>query len=315
MIRETFQNEVFLFYAALVSGLLILGGLIIIVLDKILHKDLTSVWRIYRGWLIMIPLFFGCVILGRLALILGILGLSISGFSEFSRATRLNQDPWITRVVYLGLITIAVLSIIRDPKTGYFGGYGVFMALPIYVISLVLLVPIIQNRYEGQLQAVALGVTGFIYFGWMFGHLGFLANSAYAINYILYIVFAVQITDISAYNFGKLFGRHKLRSNISPNKTIEGAMGALIVSMCLPWLFRGTFPQFGPLHLILTGLIVGVGGQLGDLTISFMKRDMNVKDMGTSIPGHGGILDRIDSLIYVAPLFFHMIRYFGLLYP
>lgn len=156
---------------------------------------------------------------------------------------------------------------------------------------------------------------GFLYFGWMFGHISFLADSTYAANYVFYLFFATQLADISAYNFGKFFGRHKLRENISPNKTIEGAIGALGVSLCLPWLFQATFPKFGVLQLVLTGLIIGIGSQLGDLTISLIKRDLKIKDMGTLIPGHGGILDRIDSLIITAPLFFHMIRYFGALYP
>lgn len=314
MIIATIRNDIFLLYITMIASILIFAGAVLTVLDRVFHKNVSSIWKIYRGWLIMIPLFFACVILGRIALILGVFCLSIFGFREFSRATGLDQNVWINRMVYLGIIAVAILALIRDPKTGIFGGYGLFMALPVYVISLILLIPILQNRYEEQLHTIALGITGFIYFGWMFGHLSFLVNSDYAINYILYLAFAVEITDISAYTFGRLLGRHKLRSNISPNKTIEGAVGALIVSLCLPWVFRQTFPEFGPLQLFLTGLIVGIGSQLGDLTISVIKRDVGIKDMGTLIPGHGGILDRIDSLIFVSPIFFHMTRYFGALY-
>jgi phosphatidate cytidylyltransferase len=80
--------------------------------------------------------------------------------------------------------------------------------------------------------------------------------------------------------------------------------------MALPWALRFSFPFFGTTQLILTGLIVGIGGQLGDLAISVIKRDIGIKDMGAGLPGHGGILDRIDSLVYTAPLFFHMAGYF-----
>ena len=91
---------------------------------------------------------------------------------------------------------------------------------------------------------------------------------------------------------------------------MAGFVGAFGVSMALPWLLWFSFPHFEPLHLILTGIIVGLGGQLGDLVISYIKRDIGIKDMGTTIKGHGGILDRVDSMIFVAPIFFHMARWF-----
>ncbi len=309
------NNDVFLLYLTLIGGLLIIVGLLLLLLDKIFHKNVAAVWTIYRGWLMMIPVLIIFVFFGRVIFILGVLGISCFSFGEFSRATKLNANTWITRVVLIGIFAIAILAIIPLPDQIYFGWYGLFIVLPVYVIGLILLVPILENRYEGQLQAVALGMMGFLYFGWMLGHLSFLANSPYFVNYVLYLVFAVQIADISAYNFGKLFGRHKLRNNISPNKTVEGAIGALLVSLCLPWLFRSTLPEFGPFQLLSTGIIMGVGSQLGDLSISLIKRDLGVKDMGALIPGHGGLLDRIDSLIITAPLFFHMIRYFGMLSP
>jgi len=169
--------------------------------------------------------------------------------------------------------------------------------------------PILRDRISGQLRIVATSLFAFLLVGWMFQHLAWLANTTNPYGYLLYILFAAEINDVSAFTFGKALGRHKLRPNISPGKTWEGALGALCVSMALPWLLRFSFPTFQPRHLILTCLIVGVGGQIGDLAMSLIKRDLGVKDMGTSIPGHGGVLDRIDSLIFIAPLFVHMIRF------
>jgi phosphatidate cytidylyltransferase len=179
-----------------------------------------------------------------------------------------------------------------------------------YVVALILLIPIVRNEASGQLQKLSLAIVGFIYLGWMFGHLAFMTNASNAYGYLLYLVFATELNDVAAFTFGKLFGKHPFRSNISPKKTWEGALGAFAVSMALPWVLRFSFPFFRTTQLILTGLIVGIGGQLGDLAISVIKRDLGIKDMGAGISGHGGILDRIDSLIYTAPLFFHMARYF-----
>ena len=187
------------------------------------------------------------------------------------------------------------------------------MALPVYAIGLFILIPILRNLAQGQLQAMALAILGFTYIGWMFLHLALLAGGRVDCGYLLFLLFAVELNDVAAFAFGRLLGRpgrHLLRSTISPKKTWEGALGALAVSMALPWAMRFSFPQFGALQLVLTGVIVGVGGQLGDLSISVIKRDVGIKDMGALIPGHGGILDRIDSLIYTAPLFLHMVDYF-----
>jgi len=304
------SSEILRFYAALVGSIIVLAGLVLFVVTVVFGKDIRPIWRTYRGWLIMTPLVVGFIIAGRTAVIVGVCLLALFGFREFARATGLYRDWWMTGVVMVAIIGVAAVSIASDPRIRTPGWYGLFMALPVYVVGLLLVIPVLRNRTRGQLQSTALAVLGFVYFGWMFAHLGFLANTSHAYGYLLYLLFAVEVNDIAAFCFGKLFGRHKLRSEVSPNKTVEGSLGALAVSLVLPWLLSFSFPHFGTLQLVLTGLIVGIGGQLGDLTISFIKRDIGIKDMGAVIPGHGGVLDRIDSLIFVAPLFFHMVRWF-----
>lgn len=308
------DSPVFLFYLSLTAGLLLAAGVIIAGLRWGLRRNVDHAWKAYCGWLLMAPLALGAIFLGRAASIVFFTILAIFGCKEFARATGLYRDWLMTGGVYLGIVACGIISLVADPKLGVPGWYGLFMALPVYVIAGILLIPIVRNRSQGQLQALALAIVAYSYFGWMFGHLAFLSNAKYAYSYLFYLLFAVELNDVAAYTTGKLFGRHQLRSNISPKKTWEGALGALTVSLILPWLLHFTFPHFQARELILAGLIVGVGGQLGDLAISVIKRDLGIKDMGAAIPGHGGILDRIDSLIYVAPLFFHMVRYFHDLY-
>ena len=303
-------SPIFRFYAALLLGLLILAGLLLALFRWGLHRDVEHAWKAYRGWLVMIPTTLLCLFLGRYVSIGFFTLLSLLGFREFARATGLVRDRWLSGAVYLAILAVGLLSAIPDPTNNGHGWYGLFIALPVFVVAILMLIPILRNRAAGQLQNLALAILGFIYIGWMFGHLSFLTNATNAYGYLLYILFAVELNDVAAFTFGKLFGRHPLRSNISPKKTWEGALGALAVSMLLPWILHFSFDYFQPLQLILTGLIVGIGGQLGDLSISVIKRDVGVKDMGTAIRGHGGILDRIDSLIYAAPLFFHMAGYY-----
>ncbi len=302
-------SPVFRFYLSLAALLLAGAGTLLAVLRWGLHKDVDQAWRAYRGWLIMVPILIGAIFLGRAATIMLFTTVAVFGFKEFARATGLYQDWTMTGTVYLGIIAAGVTSLIQDPGRSVPGWYGLYMTLPVFAIALILVIPIVRNRVQGQLQCLALAIVGFIYFGWMFGHLAFLANARYAYSYLFYLLLAVELNDVAAFTFGRLFGRHPLRSRISPKKTWEGALGALALSLALPWALHGTFSHLRAWELLLIGTIVGIGGQLGDLAISVIKRDLGIKDMGAAIPGHGGILDRIDSLIYVAPLFFHLVRY------
>ena len=308
------NDEIVRTYVVLILAVLGVAGVLLCIVALAFKRDLGGVWRTYRGWLIMAPLVLVVVVAGREATIVGVAVLALLGFKEYARATGLYRDWWMTGTVYLGIVAVTAISLAQDPRLEVPGWYGLFMTMPVYAVGLILVIPVIRNRTKGQIQSTALAVLGFIYLGWMFSHVGFLANSRYAYGYLMFLMVAVACNDVAAFVSGKLFGGRKLRVEISPNKTWGGAFGALGISMILPWLLWFSFPHFGPLQLVLTGLIIGIGGQLGDLVISVIKRDLGVKDMGVLIPGHGGLLDRIDSLIFTGPLFFHMSRWFYDLY-
>src|SRR5262249_51923181 len=306
------HDPVFRAYFLIVVISLAVGGAVLALLRFILKKETGSMVRTYWSWIMIAGIGLIVVFLGRIPTILGVTLLAVFGFKEFARASGLYRDWWMTGAVYAGIITVGTASVISHPRgdepgTGW---YGLFVAVPVFAIALILLIPILRNRARGELQRMSLAIVGFTYVGWMFGHLGFLANARNAYGFVCFIIFATALCDVAAFTFGKIFGHRPLRSEISPNKTWEGAVGAIVVAMILPWLLRFSFPFFGTWQLILAGLIVGIGGQLGDLSISVIKRDIGTKDMAATIPGHGGILDRIDSLIYAAPLFMHMAGYY-----
>lgn len=126
---------------------------------------------------------------------------------------------------------------------------------------------------------------------------------------VLYLVFLTQFNDVAQYIWGKLLGRHKIIPKISPNKTWQGFLGGVGTSIVLAWLLAPWITPLSAGHALFTGALISIAGFVGDVTISALKRDIGVKDSGSLLPGHGGILDRIDSLTYTAPLFFHFIWY------
>jgi len=303
------SSDVFRLFALLTTGLLLIGGMIIAVVRFGFAKDVSHAWDSYRGWLVMIPAIAVSLFAGRTAAICFFAIVAIVAFTEYARATGLHRDLTMTFTGLAGIIGIAIVTVARSPESGAPGMYGLFMAVPVFVSAALVLVAILRNQPQGQLKAIALALFGFLYIGWMFGHVAFLANTRNAYGDLLYLLFAVELNDVAAFTCGKLFGRRPLCSNVSPWKTREGALGAVLVSAVFPLAVRFALPDFSTLECVFAGLIVGIGGHLGDLSISVIKRDIGVKDMGTLIRGHGGVLDRIDSLIYAAPLFFHFTRY------
>ncbi|HUG67977.1 MAG TPA: phosphatidate cytidylyltransferase [Pirellulaceae bacterium] len=308
------MSDVFRLYLSIIASLLVFAWIVLAVLSWGLKRNVGNIWSIYRSWLVMIPLAMTSIYIGRVATIVFVTALMFVACYEFARATKLAHDRWMMSAVLLLIGATGLTALVNDPFHKSAGLFPLFLAMPMYAIALVLIVPVLRNKVQGQLRIISLAIVAYVFLGWMLGHLGHLANSQHAEGYLLFLVFAVEANDIAAFTFGKLFGRHPLRSAISPKKTWEGALGGFCVSLALPWLLRFSFPSdFGETQLLLTGIIVGFGGPLGDLAISVIKRDLGVKDMGATIPGHGGVLDRIDSLLFTSPFFVHMLNYFNLL--
>ena len=273
-------------------------------LSEKLHADL---WTRWRSWLLLAPLMVGPVVLGRLPAILGVGVLAVLCYREFARATGMFRHRLISAVVALGILLTTFAAADR--------WLGLFDALQSLVVSLLVIAALFQDEPKGYIQRVALGVFAFLLFGVCFGHFGWLANDRLGQPLMLSILVAVELNDVFAYCSGKLFGRRKLCPNTSPNKTIGGALGALVLTTALfallmHWTLAGT-PVDQPAHLLALGLLISLTGQWGDLVMSSIKRDLGMKDMAALIPGHGGLLDRFDSLLFVGPAMFHYLYYFG----
>lgn len=258
------------------------------------------------SWMVLAPLMIGPVLLGAAWFIGFVFVIMLLCYREFVRATGLFRERTLSGVVLLAITALgfAVLD----------HWYGFFVAIPALAVSVIAAVAVLADRPAGYIQRVGLAVFAFLFIGVGLGHFAYLGNDTGYRPLIVWLVLCVEMNDVFAYICGKLFGRRRLAPNTSPGKTFAGGVGALVLTTALAALVgRFVFDQTvlaAPAHLIGLGLIISVGGQLGDLMLSSIKRDLGIKDMGTLIPGHGGLLDRFDSLLLVAPAVFHYVRYF-----
>jgi phosphatidate cytidylyltransferase len=208
----------------------------------------------------------------------------------------------------------AYLSI---PIQYYFAGiswYGMFIIwIPVYLFLLLPFRQVLIGETKGFLENTARVQWGLMMFVFGLSHLAYMLtlepiNGVGGKELVLYLVLLTAFNDVLQYVWGKSFGKHKIIPKVSPNKTVEGFVGAFFTIALLAYIFSFLTP-FNWYEAIGAGMIISAFGFVGDVVISMIKRDIGVKDSGNLIPGHGGVLDRVDSLVYTAPLFFHYVYY------
>jgi phosphatidate cytidylyltransferase len=307
--RSAFHDSFVAITTLAVVALLAVTPLVITLLAKLgIAKDrlLKDLWERWLSWLILAPLIIGPVLLGAAYAIVAVGALSLLCYREYARATGLFRERSISIVVVLGILLVTFSSLDN--------WYGLFVALWPLTVGLIAAVGILADRPSGYVQRVGLGVLGFMLFGCCLGHLGFFGNDPNYRKIMVWILLCVEMNDVFAYICGKSFGKRKLAPHTSPNKTVGGALGAIVLTTILAaCLGRAVFSdtilaQWQ--HLLLMGIMISVLGQGGDLLLSSVKRDVGIKDMGSTFPGHGGVLDRFNSLLLVSPAIFHYVGYY-----
>jgi phosphatidate cytidylyltransferase len=176
---------------------------------------------------------------------------------------------------------------------------------------MVLTLQLFKNDISGSIITTGITSFGLIYIGWFLAHLAALRNLPSGKGYVFTLLAITWLTDSGAYAAGTLFGKHKLPMKASPNKSYEGLIGACAGSFIGVIIAKLMFVKTLTItHMIALAIVMFMAGQLGDLSESLLKRDAKVKDTDSSIPGHGGVLDRFDSLLFTAPAMFYYIKLF-----
>ncbi|MGB2705600.1 MAG: phosphatidate cytidylyltransferase [Candidatus Omnitrophota bacterium] len=192
-------------------------------------------------------------------------------------------------------------------------GEGYANLEPFFIVIACLFMFVLQlirrESTKDHLMSVALTLLALFYISWFFSFLIKIKYLAGGVGLVAFLIVVTKMGDMGAYFIGKRFGKHPLISRISPRKTKEGAIGGLVFSVASAFLCKGIFlVDFSYIHVLLLGFLLGIIGQVGDLVESLFKRDFDVKDSGRELPGLGGVLDVIDSLLFTAPIFYFYIK-------
>ncbi len=289
----------------IILALLVLSTLVIVVFFK---KDQELIDRIYSWWIIIGFFIFGAMLDTTMAMFFFAF-LSYLALKEY-----FTLIP--TRKADRRVIFYAYLSIIPQFYFAEQQWYGMFIIwIPVFLFLLLPFRQVLTGENEGFLENTSRVQWGLMMFVFGLSHLAYMTTlppvegaSVGGKELVLYLVLLTELNDILQYLWGKSIGKRKIVPKVSPNKTVEGFLGAFFTVTILAILFSFLTP-FTWVEALFAGMLISIAGFIGDVVISMVKRDIGVKDSGNMLPGHGGILDRVDSLTYTTPLFFHYVYY------
>ncbi|MCX6170049.1 MAG: phosphatidate cytidylyltransferase [Ignavibacteriales bacterium] len=259
--------------------------------------------------LIGVPLIVILSLIGKIPFLIFTLGIGLVSYYEFSKMVR-NKHSYTNR--FIGYLAVALI-IINEYKN--FFDYRIFF---ICLILLLLLFELFRNK-ESAIANLGTTLLGIFYIGFFSAAIldlrEFYNDSAFTYAQggylIISILVSIWICDSAAYFIGSAYGLHKLMPRVSPNKSWEGAVAGFFFAIVGMIAARELVLAFLTMKdAIAIGVIVGIFGQLGDLVESLLKRDSHVKDSSSLIPGHGGIFDRFDSLLFTAPIVYLYLTFF-----
>jgi phosphatidate cytidylyltransferase len=274
------------------------------------NKDHTELEQRIRTWWIIIILLFVALVTSR-GLAIFFFGLiSYLAFKEF--ITLIPTRRADHRVLFWAYWTIPLQYF-----WAYIEWYGMFIIfIPVYMFMLLPVRMLLRGETEGFLKSAGTLQWGLMTTVFSLSHLAYLlvipddgVLELSGVGLVLYLISLTEMNDIAQYIWGKSFGRSKVIPSVSPNKSWAGLVGGVATTTVLAWVLAPVLTPLSSLHALQIGALIGVSGFFGDICISAVKRDIGIKDTGNMLPGHGGILDRVDSLTFTAPVFFHFVRY------
>ena len=234
----------------------------------------------------------------------------VRGSFEAARMFFSNQYPKFAKRLFVGLSTISFLLITLE-KFQYAVNFGMIFSFVLIACFGVIFHRAFENL-DQILSYVAKNTLGIVYTSFLPATVVWMSRSEHGMQWFLTLLAVVFAGDIGAYIFGVTMGKTKIAPLLSPNKSVQGAIGGLLFSASAAAVAHQFIPEVPLPVLVLVGLFGGMFGQIGDFFESMIKRVSGVKDSGSIMPGHGGVLDRLDGVLLAAPLFYFMATTYGL---
>jgi len=294
----------------------IAGVAVILVVASIICE---SMWRVrreekwhqlvlrVRSWWLICAVFFGCLFAGSAAFVTLFFFVSFLALKEFFSNYLIRRTD--RRVLFWAYLSLPVQYYwIYSQHFGWFTAW-----IPVAMFLILPLRAVLSGNVQGFTNAMGSMQWGLMLTVFSLSHVAALyvfsaqLGNHSGLHNVLFLVILTQLGDVFAFLWGKALGGPKIIPKVSPNKTWSGALGGVLSTSVVAALLGSSLCGYSYSFAFLAGMLIAVCGFIGDVVISAFKRDVGVKDSGSLLPGHGGILDRVDSLTYSAPMFFYLL--------
>ncbi|MFD0859405.1 phosphatidate cytidylyltransferase [Roseovarius aquimarinus] len=261
------------------------------------------------AWWVMSAVIALAFTLGTAGVVVLFAICSFAALREFLTLTNTKAaDHWALAAAVFIVLPLQYVSV----GQGWYGFYSIF--IPVYAFLFMPILSALRGRTEGFLVRVSEAQWALMISVFCVSHvpamlsLDIPGHEGRGLFLIFFLIVVVQFSDVMQYVWGKLLGRRKIAPRLSPSKTLEGLVGGVLSASCLGAALFWITP-FTPMQAFAISLLITLMGFFGGLVMSAIKRDRGVKDWGHLIAGHGGFIDRLDSVIFSAPIFFHVVRF------
>lgn len=274
------------------------------------EKNYSELINRTRTWAVIITIVAVVIVMGTGTAVAFFGFISFLAFKEFLSIIPTRQSD--RRVLFFAYLAIPVQYwFVYDI---WYGMFSIF--IPVYAFVILAFLHLLTGETKGFIKAAGTLQWGLMLTVYNLSHIAYLLvlpikdpAVAGGAGLMLFMLFLTQFNDVAQYVWGKMLGRHRIIPSVSPNKTWEGFIGGVVTTTLMAGILAPCFTPFSEVHGFAAGTVIAVLGFIGDVTVSAVKRDLGIKDSGRSLPGHGGYLDRLDSLTLVAPVFLHFTRY------
>jgi phosphatidate cytidylyltransferase len=297
MINTSWSSPIYQQTVLIVLSIIFGAGLVVYFFRKTNYYFIAS-WASIKSWLLVAPILFVLMGLPSPMPLAVLVMIAILGAKAYFQIMGMYDRSYFVSICYFGIIALGVCT--------YFDRVDIYNVVPMAVLGASCLVPIVRNSYKRMIQYMSLTLLGFIFLGWSFMHLGLILQLENGIYQLIYLIILTEFCDNTNLAVGRYFGKTKILPKLNPRRTLGGLFVSILLTLFLAGTMRFLLPDRSDKYWLTAGLIASLGGFIGDLVMSVIRKDAGVKIVGPFIIGRGDFLHRMDRLIFVAPIYFYI---------